>query len=367
MPALPQAPSTLRDDPSNRLGLDYLAEAERLPALGYGIVDVHSHVNGLEASELWAPIARAYGVERTFSMTRLEDVTLLRERFGDALEFIAVPDWHAADRRHGHGTGYLARIERYRELGTRIVKFWNAPRFIDFGLDTGDRDLLALDGALRLEQMRLAERLGMACMTHVADPDTWFATKYADHGRYGRKLDHYAPLRRVLDRFAMPWIAAHLGGFPEDLAFLDRLLEAHPNLYLDTSATKWMVRELGRHPRDEVVGFLEKWRGRILFGTDTVTTDEHLREGDKSSEMGRKATSRDGARDLYASRYWALRMLWEGRGEAPSPISDPDLAMVDPVRHGPLDGPPLRGLALPADLLRVLYRDAALGLLARIA
>jgi hypothetical protein len=219
---------------------------------------------------------------------------------------------------------------------------------------------------MRIEQMKLAERLGMICMTHVADPNTWFATKYADREKYGAKLDHYTPLRRALDRFATPWIAAHLGGFPEDLAFLDRLLESHPNLHLDTSATKWMVRELGRHPRDEIVSFLDKWRGRILFGTDTVTTDEHLREGDKASEMGKKATSREGAYDLYASRYWALRMMWEGHGEVESPIADPDLAMVAPDRHGPLDAPPLRGLALPPDLLRVLYRDAALALLARV-
>ncbi|MFM7051774.1 MAG: hypothetical protein ACKOYN_06540 [Planctomycetota bacterium] len=362
MPAMPTVPRELLSDPSNRLGLDYMAEARALPRLGYGIVDIHTHINGLEASALWEPIARTYGVERTFSMSRLEDIPALSARFGRALEFIAVPDWHAPDKRESHGIGYLRRIEGYREQGVRIVKFWNAPRFIDFGLDTGDRDLLALDGAVRIEQMRLAERLGMSCMTHVADPDTWFATKYADHTRYGRKLDHYAPLRRVLDRFAMPWIAAHMGGFPEDLAFLDRLLESHPNLHLDTSATKWMVRELGRHPRDEVVSFLEKWRGRILFGTDTVTTDEHLRDGEKSSDMAKKATTRDGARDLYASRYWALRMMWEGHGETVSPISDPDLAMVAPDRHGPLDSPPLRGLALPPALLRELYRDAAMRL-----
>ncbi len=362
---LPNAPSALRDDPSNRLGLDFAAEATHFPQLGYGIIDMHAHINGVDASAIWSPIARAYGVEKTLSMTRLEDVPLMRERFGDSIEFITIPDWHHADKRHGHGTDYLSRIERYRELGARIVKFWNAPRFIDFGLEAGDRDLLALDGPMRVEQMRLAERLGMICMTHVADPDTWFAAKYTDCAKYGAKLDHYTPLRRALDRFAMPWIAAHMGGFPEDLGFLDRLLEAHPNLHLDTSATKWMVRELGRHPRDEVVSFLTKWRGRIMFGTDTVTTDEHLREGDKLSEMGRKATSREGAHDLYASRYWALRMMWEGSGEVTSPIADPDLAMVAPERHGPLDAPVLRGLALPPDLLRSLYRDAALALLAR--
>ncbi len=356
---LPNAPTSLHEHPNNRLGLDFAAEARQLPQLGYGIVDMHAHINGLEASAVWWPIAKSFGIERTLSMTRLEDVPEMRARFGNALEFIAVPDWHAPDRRVGHGTGYLQRIERYREEGVRIVKFWNAPRFIEFGLESGDPAMLALDGELRLAQMRLAEQLGMACMVHVADPDTWFATKYSDHTTWGRKLDHYTPLRKALDRFTMPWIAAHLGGFPEDLAFLDRLLESHPNLHLDTSATKWMVRELGKHTRDEVVGFVRKWQGRLFFGTDTVTTDEHLRDGDKSSEMARKAASREGAHDLYASRYWALRMLWEGTGACPSPISDPDLSMVNPHAHSPLDGPDLRGNALPPDLLRSLYRDAA--------
>ena len=231
---LPPAPTALREDPSNRLGLDFAAEATRFPKLGYGIIDMHAHINGVEASAVWEPIASAYGVEKTLSMTRLEDVPLMRERFGDAIEFITIPDWHHADKRHGHGTDYLARIESYREQGAKIVKFWNAPRFIDFGLEAGDKHLLALDGEMRVEQMRLAERLGMICMTHVADPDTWFAAKYTDRAKYGAKLDHYAPLRRALDRFAMPWIAAHMGGFPEDLGFLDRLLEAHPNLHLDT-------------------------------------------------------------------------------------------------------------------------------------
>ena len=360
---LPPTPPALRDDPSNRLGLDYIAEAASLPKLGFGIVDVHAHINGLEASALWAPIARAYGVERTFSMSRVEDIPALRERHGDLLEFIAFPDFMHADRREGHGEGYLRRIERYREHGVRIVKFWNAPRITELAAEAGDPRLFDLGGAVRLEQMKLAEKLGMMCMVHVADPDTWFATKYMDASRYHAKLDHYTPLRRALDRFTMPWIAAHMGGFPEDLAFLDALLESHPNLHLDTSATKWMVRELGRHPRDEVISFLMKWRGRILFGTDTVTTDDHLRAGDKASEMAKKATSRESAHDLYASRYWALRMLWEGTGECASPISDPDLHMVAPERHTPLDAPPLRGLALPPDLLKSLYRDAAMKLL----
>jgi hypothetical protein len=207
-----------------------------------------------------------------------------------------------------------------------------------------------------------AASLGMVMMAHVADPDTWFATKYADAARYGTKRQHYEPLERLLERYPNPWMVAHMGGFPEDLAFLSGLLARHPNLHLDASATKWIVREVSRHAREDVLAFLERWRGRILFGSDIVTSDDHLHTGDKKTEMAAKASDQESAFDLYASRYWALRTLWEGDWDAESPISDPDLAMVDPSRH-PHDAPPLRGKRLPADLLRVLYHDAAAALL----
>jgi hypothetical protein len=75
--------------------------------------------------------------------------------------------------------------------------------------------------------------------------------------------------------------------------------------------------------------------------------------------MARKADSEEAAFDLYASRYWALRALFETDWHGESPIADPDLAMVDPVRHSPGDSPLLRGMALPSHALDMLYRDAA--------
>lgn len=79
--------------------------------------------------------------------------------------------------------------------------------------------------------------------------------------------------------------------------------------------------------------------------------------------MAQKAASEREAYDLYASRYWALRTLWERTYEGPSPIADPDLAMVDPERYGPLDAPTLRGQHLPEEVLEDLYHDAAQRLL----
>ena len=349
-------------NPSNRIGMDYRAEAQAFARLPHPIIDAHAHVHGERAAALLAESMDLYGIRRIHSMTRLEDIPTIRRVMGDRVQFIAVPDFSNPDRIAAHGRQFLERIRHFHAEGARLCKFWAAPRGIDFGAEAGDPALLRLDAPHRLAAMDEAASLGMVMMAHVADPDTWFATKYADASRYGTKRQHYEPLERLLDRYPNPWMVAHLGGFPEDLAFLSGLLERHPNLHLDASATKWIVREISRHPREDVVAFLERWRGRILFGSDIVTSEDHLRTGDNKTEMAAKASDQESAFDLYASRYWALRTLWEGDWDAESPISDPDLAMVDPARH-PHDAPPLRGKRLSPDLLRVLYHDAAAALL----
>jgi hypothetical protein len=349
-------------NPSNRFGLDYRREAEFFASLPYPIVDAHAHVIGLRAAPLLKEAMDAYGIGSIYSMSRLEEVDGLRAILGDRIRFIAMPDFANPDRRHAHGPAYCDRIRAFHSAGARIAKFWAAPRGIDLGRDAGEPDLLRLDSPNRRAAMDEAASLGMMFMTHVADPDTWFSTRYKDASMYGTKRSHYEPLERLLDEYRVPWIAAHMGGSPEDLAFLSELLEAHSNLWLDASATKWMVRELSKHPREVLVEFLERWRGRIMFGSDIVTSDEHLKAGDKSNEMAAKASDQESAFDLYASRYWALRTLWEGDYDGESPISDPDLAMVDSTRHAH-DAPRLAGKRLPADLARVLYADAAAALL----
>ncbi len=353
-------------NPSNLHDLDYRAAARGFATLPYRIVDVHAHVNGERASALLREAMDLYGIGQIWSMTALDQVPVVRRVLGDRLRLIAVPDWASKDRRHAHGEGFLERIHAYHGAGARICKFWAAPRITDFAIELGDPDMFRLDAPMRLEAMRLAESLGMSFMTHVADPDTWFATRYADTSRYGAKRDHYLPLERLLDRFGVPWIAAHLGGWPEDLTFLAGLLERHPNLHLDASATKWIVREVSRHEREAVVDFLERFRGRVLFGSDIVTTDDHLAHAEGKTEMAAKASAPEDAFDLYASRYWALRTLWETDHDAPSPIADPDLAMVAPDRHGPLDSPRLRGKRLPPGTLRAFYADSAAELWWRI-
>ena len=65
--------------------------------------------------------------------------------------------------------------------------------------------------------------------------------------------------------------------------------------------------------------------------------------------MTTKASNPQEAMDLYASRYWALRHLFESRYDGPSPIADPDLAMVDPDRFRPAGYPSTSRSAISLD------------------
>ncbi len=257
----------------------------------------------------------------------------------------------------------MKRIAEWHAAGARIAKLWCAPRSIDYAIEMGDPDFMKIDAPHKIDALHQATELGMYMMVHIADPDTWFQAKYADADKYGTKPQQYEPLEELLDRFTQPWIAAHMGGWPEDLECLTGLLKRHDNLYLDTSATKWMVRELSKHSRDDLVCFLRNFRGRVMFGSDIVSSDEHLSPSEDANEITAKASTPEGAFDLYASRYWALRTMFETEYAGESPIADPDLAMVDPDRYGEMDAPSLNGKSLPDDILQSVYHDAAHDLL----
>ena len=346
---------------ANRYGLDYGTEAGLLGEPPVPIIDAHSHINGGAAAAVWARVADLFGVERIYSMSRVHDAAVVRDALGDRVRFIAFPDWTNPDPEAVHRGAYLPVIERFREeFDARVVKFWSGPALVDHA--GGDpADLIEFDSPWRVRQAELATELGMMFMVHIADPDTWFRSRYTDVARYRTKAAQYESLERMLDRFGQPWIAAHMGGWPEDLDFLDGLLGRHENLYLDCSATKWIVRELCAQPTERVAAFFKRWRGRVLFGSDIVTMDAHL-SADKAGAITIKsdqASSQAEAFDLYASRYWALRVMLETDFVGESPIVDPDLAMLEPERYDERSAPALRGIGLDAATLSDLYRNTA--------
>jgi hypothetical protein len=313
------------------------------------IIDIHAHVMvtrpgdpvnappagtgpgaSLEQAAVMLQVAEEFDVGRTISMCLPDDILPLRDRFGDRLGFngpiskkaITDPDETAYDL-----------LSRYLELGVKIIKFWSAPRGVDRGL--------FVDAPWRIEAARRARDAGVGViMVHVADPDVWFRTVYADAAKYGTKADQYLRLEYMLDQFPdITWIGAHMGGDPEHPGHLEALLENYPNYYIDTSATKWQVREVSPR-RDEIRSLICRYPDRFLFGTDLVTRHGLVAEH-------------------YVSRYWCQRSLWESTWEGPSPIADPDYT---PPENGPAT-PRLRGLGLPSDVLDKVYYGNAKRLL----
>ena len=155
-------------------------------------------------------------------------------RRGHRLHFIAVPHWGPSNVPADWFDDYRMRLESFHNLGSRMVKFHAAPGTMSM---RGKR----LDDPAFRPLFREAIARGMAIMTHVGDPQTWYDAKYNDPAKYfGTRDDHYrmweslleeyrgvrgsartwvatrrpAPLQDLLDRFPVcGWIAAPRGGW----------------------------------------------------------------------------------------------------------------------------------------------------------
>ena len=318
-----------RREDFDRLGLDYAAGLPR-PPVGGPVVDCHTHLLSAAHADAWFAAADAYGVDHTVTMTPLEEaVRLARGPHGGRATLIAVPAW----RPGGYDDSeFWPRVAGFRNLGCRVVKFHLAP-------GTMQKSGLYLGSARLRDAVRRAADLGMVVMTHVGDPQSWYDApdRYGgDPQFWGTRDEHYDAWERLLDDArGHPWWGAHLGGWPENPARLRHLLNAYPDLVLDLSATKWVVREVSAR-RDEYRDFVTEFQDRLMWGSDQVSGDAR-------------------GFDFYASRWWAHRTLWESDHDGESPIADPD---ADPPR--------LRGLSLPAGVLEKLYRTNVARLFRRV-
>ncbi len=328
-PAAAAALAKAKIDEYNRTRINFRSPVPRPKVHGL-VIDFHTHLVAHRHAAAWFESARHFGIDCFATMTPLEEALRLQRDYPGRLHFITIPKW--GDSSAHWLDDWLRRIEAFYNIGSRMVKFHMAP-----GTMAARNWRLDQPAFVRLRK-EIADR-NMIFMSHVGDPDTWYSTKYADATKYGTRDEHYALWEGAMSEHKdRPWLGAHLGGNPEDIGRLDRLLAHYPNLSLDCSATRWIVREVSKQ-RDAMRDFFIRHQDRIIFGSDQVSGD-------------------DRGFDFLSSRFWAHRKLWETAYIGPSPILDPDL----PKDHQP----PIRGLALPDEVLQKLYHDNAVALLARV-
>ncbi len=135
---------------------------------------------------------------------------------------------------------------------------------------------------------RKAGELGMPVLIHYADPkqfwephdennERWLELKLRPNRK--RSADDPASWETIAaeahDLFSSnpgtTFIAAHMAWFANDLTYLGKFLDKHPNVNVEIGA---VIAELGRQPR-AANRFFEQYQDRVLFGKDSYQPAEY--------------------------------------------------------------------------------------------
>ncbi|MFC0184563.1 Predicted metal-dependent hydrolase, TIM-barrel fold [Pseudarcicella hirudinis] len=135
-----------------------------------------------------------------------------------------------------------------------------------------------------------AGELGIPVLIHTADPSSFWQPLDRFNERWLELKLHPNRKRDASEKKEFTWeelleqqhnvfrkhknttfINAHMGWYPNNLAKLDSLMEALPNMYVEIGA---VIAELGRQPIT-AKKFFEKRQDRILFGKDSWVPEEY--------------------------------------------------------------------------------------------
>ncbi|MFW9849742.1 MAG: amidohydrolase family protein [Candidatus Thorarchaeota archaeon] len=298
------------------------------------IFDAHTHIGTIENITKMIAIEDEFGVTMQVGIVHTEEgFVAAKEQYPD--RFVFAKYLSLSDIAQYNVDPVLDEISKLQDQGYSLAKSWFGPRWRDY-YEEVPKDFRInhpkLDPIFQaLEDSRIP------LLIHMGDPDTYYASQYADSERYGKKDNHLAQIEEVISRHPrLKFQIPHFGAQPEihRLPNLRRWLDMYPNVVLDTASSRWMARELSKNV-DQARDFMLKYSDRVLFGTDLSTNR--------------------GERDYFSGRYVAQRILWETtENHTPLPFID-----ADTKDSG---GTFINGFDLPISVLRKLYWENAIQL-----
>jgi predicted TIM-barrel fold metal-dependent hydrolase len=170
-------------------------------------------------------------------------------------------------------------LERCHSLGGRGLKIFKG---LGLGLKYEDGKLVPVDDPVLDPIFEKAGELGMPVLIHSGDPKAFFEPPTEDNERFEELSEHpgwsfhgegYPTWEEVYRQFenrvarhpGVIFIGAHFGNNPEDPERVFKMVEEHPNLYVDTAAR---VPEIGRFDPARMRVLMTRYQDRVLFGTD---------------------------------------------------------------------------------------------------
>ena len=185
-------------------------------------------------------------------------------------EGIGTPGWGARE---------VAALERAKSMGARGVKI---AKNLGLGVRFADGRRVPVDDPVLDPLFDAMARLHLPLAIHTGDPKAFFDPMGPDNERMDELASHpgwsfadrslfptweelYAEFERRVSRSAKTTIiGVHFGNAPEDPDRVHKMLDDHPNFYVDTAAR---VPELGRKAAAVRRAILAH-PDRVLFGTD---------------------------------------------------------------------------------------------------
>jgi uncharacterized protein len=214
----------------------------------------------------------------------VKSVNNIKSNYPNRFIVFANVDWSGVGSP-GWGEKAAGQLEADVKNGARGLKVY---KNLGFSVKDVDGKRVKVDDPRLNPVWQKCAELKIPVLIHTADPRSFWDPiddknerwlELVTHPNRKRGPDNPVPFEDlILEQQNMfranpktPFIAAHFGWLPNDLARLSKLMDQMPNVHVEFGA---VIAELGRQPR-MAKKFFEKYQDRILFGKDSWVPEEY--------------------------------------------------------------------------------------------
>ncbi|QDG49889.1 hypothetical protein FIV42_03770 [Persicimonas caeni] len=300
--------------------------------------DVHTHLSPyaypvaikvMDDNGLYRMVNMSGGGSPRYRQANLAEA----DKFDGRIALFFNVDWEDVDDAD-FGESTAAALETAVEQGFAGLKISKA---LGLGVKTEDGELLAVDDPRLAPIWEKAGKIGIPVGIHTSDPKAFFEKPGPENERwdelklapswsfYGEEYPSRKALLDARDRMVAShpyttFMLLHFANNPEDIDYVDRLLDEHPNVIVDVSAR---LAEIGRHAPEKVRKLFIKHQDRILFATDlglrARPTEQGLQYRLTLGSISKKPPTLEDVADFY-DKHWRYFETDEEAIEHPVPI-----------------------------------------------